>query len=164
MIAKPAGLMQLDQNMILGLISGIGAALAYTSIRELKKHYDVRAIALSFMIVGAIGPFLLMILAEFVEVSPKYDFMISKFVMPQGITWLHIVAVGIFATISQLLMTKAYSLTKAGIVGTITYTQIFFGIIIGTMLGDKWPDMYSWIGMVLIVIAGLLVTLPKNQD
>lgn len=163
MIAKPVGLIQLDQNMVLGLISGIGAALAYTSIRELKKYYDVRAIALSFMIVGSVGPLFLMMLAEFIEVSSKYDFMVSKFIMPHGISWLYIVAVGIFATISQLLMTKAYSLTKAGIVGTITYTQIFFGIIIGTLLGDKLPDIYSWMGMVLIVVAGLLVTLPKNK-
>jgi len=54
-------------------------------------------------------------------------------------------------------MTKAYSLTKAGIVGTITYTQILFAVIIGTILGDRYPDLYTFIGMVLIVLAGVLV-------
>jgi len=162
MIAKPEGILNLDHDIVLGLVSGIGAALAYTSIRELKNHYDIRTIALSFMVVGTVGPILLMILAEFVTVSPSFTFMVSKFIMPHGILWLYIILAGIFATASQLLMTKAYSLTQAGIVGTITYTQILFAVIIGTLLGDHFPDMWSWIGMGLIVVAGLLVTIPKR--
>ena len=103
-----------------------------------------------------------MIIAEYTHLPHTYDFIFSKFVMPSGVYWLYIAAVGIFGTISQLLMTKAYSLTKAGIVGTITYSQILFAVIIGSLLGDKLPDIYSWIGMSLIVIAGLLVTMPKR--
>ena len=162
MIAKPEGILHLDHDILLGLISGIGAALAYTSIRELKNHYDIRAIALSFMVIGTIGPILLMLLAEYITVPDSWTFVVSRFVMPQGILWLYIVGAGLFATASQLLMTKAYSLTQAGIVGTITYTQILFAVIIGTLLGDQLPDLWSWIGMGLIVIAGLLVTLPKS--
>jgi len=163
MIAKPAGILALDRDIMLGLVSGVGAALAYTSIRELKNHYDVRTIALSFMVVGAIGPMILMGLAEWITAPAGYDFLIAQFIMPHGITWIYIVAMGIFATASQLLMTKAYSLTQAGIVGTITYTQILFAVIIGTLLGDQLPDMWSWIGMGLIVVAGLLVTVPKRK-
>jgi len=162
MIAKPSGLLALDRDIMLGLLSGIGAALAYTSIRELKNHYDVRTIALSFMVVGAIGPMVLMTIAEWIEAPAGYDFLIARFVMPHGIIWLHIIAMGIFATASQLLMTKAYSLTQAGIVGTITYTQILFAVIIGTLLGDQFPDVWSWAGMGLIIVAGLLVTVPKR--
>jgi drug/metabolite transporter (DMT)-like permease len=162
MIAKPSGLLALDRDIMLGLLSGIGAALAYTSIRELKNHYDVRTIALSFMVVGAIGPMVLMTIAEWIEAPAGYDFLIARFVMPHGIIWLYIIAMGIFATASQLLMTKAYSLTQAGIVGTITYTQILFAVIIGTLLGDQFPDVWSWAGMGLIIVAGLLVTVPKR--
>ncbi len=162
MIAKPKGILSLDHDIMLGLVSGIGAALAYTSIRELKNHYDIRTIALSFMLVGTIGPILLMLLAEVVTVSDSFIFMLSRFVMPHGILWLYIVLAGLFATASQLLMTKAYSLTQAGIVGTITYTQILFAVIIGTLLGDSFPDIWSWIGMGLIVVAGLLVTVSKK--
>ncbi|HIP30302.1 MAG TPA: EamA family transporter, partial [Sulfurospirillum arcachonense] len=38
-IMKPDGL-QLELTDILGLLSGVGAALAYTSVKELKKYYD----------------------------------------------------------------------------------------------------------------------------
>jgi len=164
LIAKPTGILALDRDIMLGLISGIGAALAYTSIRELKNHYDVRTIALSFMVVGTLGPIILMLLAAWIETPKGYDFLITKFIMPHGIDWLFIVAMGIFATASQLLMTKAYALTEAGIVGTITYTQILFAVMIGTLLGDQLPDLWSWIGMGLITTAGLLVTLPKSSQ
>jgi len=162
LIAKPEGGM-LDKYGLLGIFSGIGAALAYTSIRELKNYYDIRSIALSFMVVGSIGPLLLMGLAELIEPPEAYDFVISRFVMPHGVTWLYIVAVGVLATASQLLMTKAYSLTKAGIIGTITYTQIIFAIIIGTVLGDPFPDIWSFLGISLVIIAGLLVMIPKDK-
>ncbi len=155
-IAKPDGF-SLSKYDLLGIFSGIGAALAYTSIRELRRYYDTRVIALSFMSVGTIGPIILMTISQLVEIDPNLDFLFAKFVMPQGIEWLYIVIVGVTATASQLLMTKAYTLTKAGIVGIITYTQILFAVIIGTILGDAYPDFYTVIGMVLIVIAGLLV-------
>jgi len=160
-IAKPDGV-NLDKYDLLGIFSGIGAALAYTSIRELKNYYDTRVIALSFMSVGTIGPIILMLLAQFIDFDKNLDFLFAKFTMPKEKEWLYIVIVGVTATISQLLMTKAYSLSKAGIVGTITYTQILFGVIIGTILGDMFPDFYTILGMVLITVAGLLVIVPKR--
>lgn len=50
MIAQPDG-MAFGKYDLLGIFSGIGAALAYTSIRELRRHYDTRVIVLSFMVV-----------------------------------------------------------------------------------------------------------------
>ena len=162
LIAKPNGF-SLSKYDMLGIFSGIGAALAYTSIRELKNYYDTRVIALSFMLAGTIGPIILMILAQFITIKGNFDFILAKFIMPKPSDWIYIIAVGVSATISQLLMTKAYSLTKAGIVGTITYTQILFAVIIGTILGDKFPDFYTILGMILIITAGLLVVFEKNK-
>ena len=161
-IAKPNSFI-LDKYTILGLFSGIGAALAYTSIRELKNYYDTRVIALSFMSVGTIGPLILMLLSNYYNFDKSLDFIFAKFVMPKGIEWLYIAGVGLLATASQLLMTKAYSLTKAGIIGAVTYTQILFGTIVGILLGDKVPDFLTIVGMILIVVSGLLVVLPKSK-
>jgi len=160
-IAKPDGI-NIDKYDLLGIFSGIGAALAYTSIRELKNYYDIRVIALSFMSVGTVGPIVLMLLAQFIDFDKNLDFLFAKFTIPHSVEWFYIVMVGVSATISQLLMTKAYSLSKAGIVGTITYTQIVFGVVIGTLLGDLFPDFYTILGMCLITVAGLLVIIPKK--
>ena len=145
----------------LGILSGIGAGLAYTSIRELKNFYDTRAIVLSFMLVGTIGPIILMIIAEFYTTS-NLDFMIAKFIMPHGIAWIYALGLGVAATFSQLFMTKAYMSAKGGIVGTFSYTNIIFSIAIGMLLGDKFPDILVIFGIILIILSGVLVASNKK--
>ena len=141
----------------LGILSGVGAGLAYTSIRELRKYYEGKAIVLSFMVVGTIGPIILLILGEFYT-STNFDWIIAPFVMPTGWAWFHIVGLGVFATFSQIYMTKAYSLAQGGIVGTISYSTIVFTIIIGMFLGDLFPSVPLLIGIGFIVLSGILVT------
>jgi len=145
---------------LLGIFSGVGAALAYTSVRELKSYYDTRAIVLSFMMTGTLGPFVLFIVSPYVEIN-DLDFIFSKFVMPEGIIWLYLLLMGVFATISQLLMTKAYGEAKAGIVGAVSYSNIFFSIIVGVLLGDMLPSLSTTFGIVLIILAGIMVAKAK---
>ncbi len=161
LVAQPQG-GTFDKYDLLGIFSGMGAALAYTSIRELRKYYDTRAIVMSFMGVGTAAPLVLMLITPYVSVSEEFDWMFAEFVMPAGIEWVYVIAVGIFATISQLLMTKAYELTKAGIVGTISYSNIVFAVVIGIMLGDPIPDIWTVLGIILVILSGLLVALPKG--
>jgi len=161
-IAQPVG-GTFDKYDILGIFSGIGAALAYTSIRELRSYYDTRAIVMSFMLIGTIAPLFLMFITPYVDASEDFDWMFAEFIMPEGIEWAYVTAVGIFATISQLLMTKAYELTKAGIVGTISYSNIIFALIIGIFLGDPIPNIWTFLGIILVISSGLLVALVKEK-
>jgi len=149
---------------IIGLLSGVGAALAYTSIRELRHYYDTRSIVLSFMIVGTVGPLIMMIIGSLTN-GAKNSIFTAPFVMPSGIEWAWIIGIGISATISQMLMTKAYEYTKAGIIGTISYSNIIFATIIGVMLGDALPDVMTIFGIILVIISGILVTIkPKPNE
>ncbi|MCB4743267.1 MAG: DMT family transporter [Sulfurovum sp.] len=162
LIAQPQGGV-FDKYDILGIFSGIGAALAYTSIRELRQYYDTRAIVMSFMLLGTLGPLLFMAIGSMYEVPQEWDWIIAPFIMPQKVQWLYIVAVGTSATISQLLMTKAYELTKAGVVGTISYTNIIFGMFIGIVLGDPIPSFLTVLGIILVIMSGLIVALVKEK-
>ena len=154
-ITDPSGL-TFSKTDVLGIFSGIGAALAYTSVRELKKYYDTRAIVLSFMSVGTVGPLLLLLISPYLD-APELDFMLGAFVMPEGIVWVYVVGMGIFATLAQLFMTKAYGVSQAGIVGAVSYTNIVFSIGVGVLLGDALPDFITLFGIILIIISGLLV-------
>jgi len=151
----------LDKTDWLGILCGVGAGLAYTSIRELKNYYENRAIVLSFMTIGTLGPIVLMIIAEFYTAT-TFDFMIAPFVMPHISDWLVIVALGVFSTFAQIYMTKAYSSAKAGIIGTISYSNIVFSIILGMFLGDAFPDIWVFLGILLIVYSGVLVSKVKS--
>lgn len=163
LIAQPEGGV-FDKYDILGIFSGVGAALAYTSIRELRKYYDTRAIVMSFMGVGTAGPLLLMLMTPYVTPPKELDFMFAEFVMPEGILWFYVMMMGLSATLSQLLMTKAYEHTKAGIVGTVSYSNIVFALIIGMMLGDPIPDIWTFLGILLVITSGLVVALAKDKE
>lgn len=155
-ITKPNGLL-LEKTDLLGIFSGVGAALAYTAVRELKQYYDTRAIVLSFMLIGTIGPLILMLLAPYVQ-TQTFDFMFAPFVMPSIAIYDDIVLLGVTATLAQIYMTKAYGETKAGVVGAVSYSNIVFSVIVGMFLGDAFPDMYTSFGILLIIIGGLLVS------
>lgn len=154
-ITQPTGL-AFSKTDLLGIFSGIGAALAYTSVRELKKYYDTRAIVLSFMGVGTAGPLFLLLISPYVH-APELDFMLGSFVLPSGIVWGYVVGMGVFATLAQLYMTKAYGESQAGIVGAVSYTNIVFSIGVGLLLGDTLPDFITLFGIIFIIISGILV-------
>ena len=151
----------LEKTDYLGILSGVGAALAYTSVRELRNYYDSRAIVLSFMTIGTIGPLILMIISSFYS-NESLDFMLGTFVMPQANDWIYIILLGIFATFAQIYMTKAYTCAKAGIIGTISYSNILFSIILGLILGDNFPSISIVFGILLIILSGLLVSSKKE--
>ncbi len=156
------GGMHFDKYDLLGIFSGVGAALAYTSVRELKRYYDTRAIVLSFMLVGTLGPLLFMSVTPWVS-SKDLDIFFAPFVIPHGVEWGYIVGMGLFATLAQVYMTKAYGVTKAGIIGTISYANIPFSIVVGLFLGDDFPSVMVLTGIVLIVISGVMVASAKQK-
>lgn len=160
LVMKPNGLM-LEKTDIFGILSGLGAALAYTSVRELNKVYDTRVIVLAFVCTGTILPAFFMVLGNFYHVE-MFDFMMGKFVMPQGIDWVYIGFMGITGTIGQVFMTKAFATTKAGVVGAAGYSIIFFSLIIGIVLGDALPDFIGLCGILLVVLSGIIVAKEKE--
>jgi drug/metabolite transporter (DMT)-like permease len=157
LITKPVGL-TLGYEYFLGVLGGFLAAAAYTTIKKIKHIYDARTIVLSFTITGMLLPLLLFLLAPYVTPPEAIAFLFAEFVMPSSFnTWALILLIGVIATLSQWLLTKAYSLSKAGIIGIVSYTNIPFAIGFGYMLGDAFPDFWTFCGIGLIVLGGLLV-------
>lgn len=159
-VMKPTGFM-LSKTDLFGLFSGLGAALAYTSVRELNKVYDTRVIVLAFVSTGTIFPALFMLISE-VYHAPMFDFMMGQFVMPKGIEWLYIFLMGLSGAIGQVYMTKAFATTRAGVVGAAGYSIIFFSLIIGIILGDPLPDFLGLFGILLVILSGIIVAKEKE--
>lgn len=158
-VMKPSGL-QFSQTDFFGLMSGLGAALAYTSVRELNKVYDTRVIVLAFVSTGTVFPALFMVLSEFYHVE-VIDFMLGHFVWPTLFEWCLILCMGVAGSVGQFYMTKAFATTKAGIVGAAGYSIIFFSLIIGIILGDPLPDFMGLFGILLVVLSGIIVAKEK---
>ena len=160
-ITKPWGL-TVSYAHFFGVLGGFFAAAAYATIKKIKDIYDTRVIMLSFMGVGALFPLILFILAPWVDPPEKLAFLFTQIRWHSDMSiWLLVGFMSLISTISQWLLTKAYSLSKASIIGVISYTNIPFAIGFGWMLGDAFPDFWSFTGIGLIVLGGILVSKSK---
>jgi len=158
LITKPFA-MSFSYVHFLGVLGGFFAAAAYTTIKKIKDIYDSRVIVLSFVMVGAFLPFVLFLLAGYVDVPHFLGFLFPAFVVPSGLKiWSLILLMALISTLSQWLLTKAYSAKNLSVIGVVSYTNIPFAIGFGWMLGDKFPDMLTFAGICLIILGGVLVS------
>ncbi len=145
----------------LGIWSGVGAAMAYTSVRELKKSYDTRVIVFSFMGFGTVLPIVFMALAEFIQID-GFEFLFSKFVLPDTKNIFLILLMGVAGLYFQMYLTKAYAASKkAGTVAAVSYADVIFTIIIGYFMGDGLPNTVAFLGIILVILSGIIVVKEK---
>ncbi len=162
LITKPLGF-SISYEHFIGILGGFFAAAAYTTIKKIKDIYDARVIVLSFVFIGSLFPAILFLIAPYVEVPHAISFLFPEFKLPKTIfVWSLIVFMAITATISQWLLTKAYSASNVSIIGVISYANIPFAVGFGWMLGDKFPDYLTFTGIGLIVLGGILVGRAKK--
>jgi drug/metabolite transporter (DMT)-like permease len=161
-ILKPFG-MSISYEHLLGILGGFFAASAYATIKKIKDIYDSRIIVLSFVGIGTIMPTILFLISPYINPPKFIEFLFPVFIMPStAYVWSLIIFMAIISTLSQWLLTKAYSHSNLSIIGVISYTNIPFSIGIGYMLGDKFPDFLTWLGIGLIILGGFLVGLKKK--
>lgn len=66
------------------------------------------------------------------------------------------------STYAQIYLTKAYSMGNPPIIGVMSYMTIFMATFAGILLGDKVPNIFVIIGMLLIVLGGSLAAFGKK--
>lgn len=146
-----------------GLVSGITSAIAYMTVNRLAGFYDPRVIVLSFLSSGFIVPLLSMIFHYSTGTAADGLFVID-FRAPQGIEWGWLLLMGISALLGQYFVTRSYGSDKAGIVSVFGYANIIYSVFIGIMLGDSFPDWFSWAGIFCIIGSGVIIAMVKGRN
>lgn len=140
------------ENIIFGISSALFMAVAFLNLRALKDYFS------SWVPVFATGVAMSVItLGISVAQIPLFA---ESWAMPQGIDWLHIILLGLFGTLGQHYLTKAYMSAPAGIVAPIDYMRLVFSVILGVLLGDNLPNLATSFGIMLIILSGIGVGLP----
>ncbi len=144
----------MEQNQIfaglIGLLSGFVAAFAYMQVMALGRvgEPETRTVfyfAVGTLLAGAIG-------MGFAGVS-EWDWQFAVWLIP----------VGVFASLGQLCMTRAYSQGATLVVANLQYSGIVFAALYSLFLfGDDIP-MLGWAGMALIVASGIVATLLRAR-
>ncbi len=147
----------IDQNQlfagVIGLLSGMGAALAYMQVTQLGRigepeERTVFYFALGSAIAGGIG-------LLFSGLSPMSSWSSA------GAWWL--IPIGILASLGQWCMTRAYSKGSTLVVATMQYSGIVFASIYSLALfGDDIP-LLGWAGIAVIVLSGVGATILRSR-
>jgi S-adenosylmethionine uptake transporter len=147
----------LDQNQlfagVVGLLSGIGAALAYMQVTALGRvgEPDERTVfyfSVGSTLLGLVGVLL-------TESTPWSQ------VRWQDAAW--VIPIGVLASAGQWCMTRAYRKGSTLVVASMQYSGIVFASIYSLVLfGDQIP-LLGWMGIAVIVASGILATILRSR-
>lgn len=159
LISNPQSISLSFWGFLVGIYSGIGAALAYLSVARLAQYYDMRVIIGSLMLFGSILP----IFTQFVPYELAPIALFEPFVMPNFQESLLIIGLGFISLYAQVYLTKAYSLGNPPVIGAISYVTIFMATLAGILLGDSIPSVLAILGMLLIACGGILAAFVNQK-
>jgi S-adenosylmethionine uptake transporter len=138
---------------VVGLLSGLGAALAYMQVTALGKAGEpeertVFYFSVGTAVVGALGML-------FTDITPWAT------VRAVDAAW--IIPIGILASLGQWCMTRAYRQGATLVVASMQYSGIVFSVAYGLLLfGDHIAPM-GWVGIAVIVGSGILATILRAR-
>ncbi|HET7061162.1 MAG TPA: DMT family transporter [Nitrosospira sp.] len=129
---------------LMGLLSGLLAALAYLHVAALGKAGEpeervVFYFSLGSVIAGAIA-------TTFMDEWHAHTL--------QGVGVL--LAVGLLATLAQLFLTRAYNIGRVLINGSLQYLGIVWAYLYGVFLFDDLITGIALLGMGLVILAGIV--------
>ena len=140
LVAKPSQAL-LDSQALVGLAASILAAFAFVSIREMSDSEPAFRIVFYFSLFSA--------LISAVPLTWAWQPLDSH---QLGL----LLVIGLLATVSQIVMSKAYGLAPPGLIGPFAYLAIVFAGVIAWLRWGETPDLSSLLGATLIVASSLL--------
>lgn len=146
-ILRPSG--EWDAMAVVGLLGAALIGVAKVSVRRLAQEEPVMRIVFYFAL-----------LATLLSALP----LPWRWQMPQGHEWGLLLALGVFGTGAQLLLTRALQLSHASVIAPLSYSSLVFGGLLGYLFWDEIPGTLFWLGALLVMIAGLLVIRRRRRS
>lgn len=142
---------------LLGVVSGMLSAMAYVQVTALGRagEPEVRVV-FYFSLMGTLVGALSWLAPGQVNPTPL------EHIPPQA--WAALLGVGAFATMAQLLMTRAFAQGSMLVNASLQYLGIVHASLFGMLLFHEHLSLDGVLGMALIVGAGLVSTQLKASD
>jgi S-adenosylmethionine uptake transporter len=130
---------------LIGLGSGIGAGLAYYNVRELGERGEPETrTVFYFALVSSVGAILWMQAHEFHRVDLQGGLLL--------------LGVGVFATLAQMAMTRAYRRGRAMVSASLAYSAVVFASLFGVIFWGEHLGASSWLAIALVIASGIAAT------
>lgn len=126
---------------LIGVAASLLAAMAFVTVRSLSRTEPTTRIVFYFAAISTL-------------ISAIPMFWAWRPLTANELAW--VIAAGILATLSQLAMSKAYSLAPAGKIAPAAYLAIGFAGVWAWIIWGEVPDVSAVLGVAIIVLATLL--------
>lgn len=147
LVAKPSQAI-FDTQALVGLAASVLAAFAFVSIREMSDTEPAFRIVFYFSLFSA--------LASAIPLSWAWQ-PLSTYQL--GL----LLVIGLLATVSQIVMSKAYALAPPGQIGPVAYLAIVFAGALAWLRWGEVPDSTSLLGAALIFTSSLVAIARRRQ-
>ena len=139
---------------LIGLISGMLASLAYLQVRHLGMLGEPEdRVVFYFCVTGTVGGAMACVIGALI---PGSDGVVFHAHEAKGFALL--TAVGVFAAVGQMAMTRAYHLGKTLVTANLQYTGIVFSSVWGVLFWNDALGWMGWVGMTIIIFSGVAAT------
>lgn len=139
------------------LATAVGFAGYMLSTRSISRHIHPVPMQFHTALIGSLLCLPVMIWGQFEAVAGLDP------VWPQGIYWLWLFGVGVFATISHLLMTYALRFAPSTALAPLHYLEIVSAVLFGYLVFADFPNKMTLCGMFIIVGCGLYIFLREQK-
>ena len=95
--------------------------------------------------------------------NASLEFMFRPWVMPQATDFMIMIGIGLLSTTGAYLVSQAYRMSEAALVAPLEYMVVPLSIFWGITVFGEWPDIVAWLGIALILGAGLFVFMREVQ-
>ncbi len=139
---------------LIGVGSGMLAATAYLQVKALGRagEPEVRVVFYFSLTGTVVGVGIWLLSGSWMGASAALLTVIPV------TAWLALIGVGAFATLAQLLMTRAYATGRTLVNANLQYLGIVHAALFGMLLFDETIALDGVIGMILIVASGMAAT------
>ena len=94
--------------------------------------------------------------------QPINYYLLRAWKIPNWEDLIIMIGIGLLGGLGAYFISNAYRISKAGIVAPFEYVAIPFAIFWSITIFGDWPDIGSWLGIVLIAGAGLYVVYSET--
>jgi len=160
MIVKP-GAEGFELAALLPIIGALGYALSMVIARPMAKVETAAAMSFWGNVCFLLCAVVLSLIFGFGHFSgathPSVAFLTRGWVMPSGFDLMLMASCGVISAVGISLLTYAYSAAPSSTVAPFEYSFMFWGLLWGWLFWGSLPDTLAWVGIAVIIGAGLLV-------
>jgi len=151
-------------------LAPVACALCYAismTITKITSDKDNVYTQMSHLYFGAIGISILFFIftgkGQFNTFSdPTFQFIFREWFSNPTYAWPYIIAMGFVAAVSFYCVFSAYSVASPSVVSLFEYSLIIWAIIIGYILFNDVPTIRTFVGVALIIGAGVYIYLREK--